>query len=134
MCIRPLSARARLIRDGSTDLTLDEVAAHAGLSPARLSRLFKQQTGFAMVDFRNRRQCRAVSGVVWHGPSASRCWRLRWSRGLAAIRSFIGYSKRWPGARLRGSGMAGETLPKVGQFRRRSTLASSQLSGKVESA
>jgi AraC-like DNA-binding protein len=45
---------ARLIRDGSTELSLEELAHHAGLSPARLSRLFKEQTGFAMVDFRNR--------------------------------------------------------------------------------
>jgi AraC-like DNA-binding protein len=45
---------ARLIRDSSTTLCLDELARHAGLSAARLSRLFKNQTGFAMVDFRNR--------------------------------------------------------------------------------
>ena len=45
---------ARLIRDSSTALCLDELAHHAGLSAARLSRLFKEQTGFAMVDFRNR--------------------------------------------------------------------------------
>ena len=45
---------ARLIRDGSTELGLDELAHHAGLSAARLSRLFKEQTGFAMVEFRNR--------------------------------------------------------------------------------
>lgn len=45
---------ARLIRDGSITLSLDELARRAGLSSARLSRLFKEQTGFAMVDFRNR--------------------------------------------------------------------------------
>jgi AraC-like DNA-binding protein len=45
---------ARLIRDGSNALSLNELAHHAGLSAARLSRLFKEQTGFAMVDFRNR--------------------------------------------------------------------------------
>jgi AraC-like DNA-binding protein len=53
--IHPAVERAaRLIRDGSTAYGLDELAHHAGLSPARLSRLFKQQTGFAMVEFRNR--------------------------------------------------------------------------------
>jgi len=45
---------ARLIRDGSTTIGLDELARHAGLSASRLSRLFKEQTGFSMVDFRNR--------------------------------------------------------------------------------
>lgn len=45
---------ARLLRDGSTTLGLEELARAAGLSAARLSRLFKAQTGFAMVDFRNR--------------------------------------------------------------------------------
>jgi transcriptional regulator GlxA family with amidase domain len=45
---------ARLIRDDSTALSLEELARHAGLSATRLSRLFKEQTGFAMVDYRNR--------------------------------------------------------------------------------
>jgi AraC-like DNA-binding protein len=47
---------ARLIRDQTTVLGLDELARRAGLSPARLSRLFKQQTGVALVDFRNRQR------------------------------------------------------------------------------
>jgi AraC-like DNA-binding protein len=47
---------ARLIRHESNLLSLDELAARAGLSAHRLSRLFKQQTGVAMVDFRNRQR------------------------------------------------------------------------------
>jgi AraC-like DNA-binding protein len=47
---------ARLIRDQSTALGLNELARRAGLSPHRLSRLFKQQTGVALVDFRNRQR------------------------------------------------------------------------------
>jgi AraC-like DNA-binding protein len=47
---------ARLIRDETTALSLGELARHSGLSPARLSRLFKQQTGIALVDFRNRQR------------------------------------------------------------------------------
>ena len=47
---------ARLIRDQVASLSLDEMAHRAGLSPARLSRLFKQQTGFAIADFRNRKR------------------------------------------------------------------------------
>jgi len=47
---------ARLIRDESNLLNLGELACRAGLSAHRLSRLFKQQTGVAMVDFRNRQR------------------------------------------------------------------------------
>ena len=47
---------ARLIRDETAALSLDELARRSGLSPARLSRLFKQQTGVALVDFRNRQR------------------------------------------------------------------------------
>ena len=47
---------ARLIRDGSQSLSLDGLARQAGLSPHRLSRLFKQQTGVALVDFKNRQR------------------------------------------------------------------------------
>ncbi|MGH7953118.1 MAG: AraC family transcriptional regulator [Limisphaerales bacterium] len=47
---------ARLIRNESTTLSLNELAQRAGLSASRLSRLFKQQTGVALVDFRNRQR------------------------------------------------------------------------------
>ena len=47
---------ARHIRDKNNTLSLDELARHAGLSAPRLSRLFKQQTGIALVDFRNRQR------------------------------------------------------------------------------
>ncbi|HEY3761677.1 MAG TPA: helix-turn-helix transcriptional regulator [Verrucomicrobiae bacterium] len=47
---------ARLIRNDSTTLGLDELARRSGLSAHRLSRLFKQQTGIALVDFRNRQR------------------------------------------------------------------------------
>jgi AraC-like DNA-binding protein len=47
---------ARHIRDQNNTLGLEALASHAGLSPARLSRLFKQQTGIALVDFRNRQR------------------------------------------------------------------------------
>ena len=47
---------ARLLRDNPESLSLDELAHQAGLSPTRLSRLFKQQTGSALVDFRNRQR------------------------------------------------------------------------------
>jgi AraC-like DNA-binding protein len=47
---------ARLIRNEDTTLNLDELARRSGLSAPRLSRLFKQQTGVALVDFRNRQR------------------------------------------------------------------------------
>ncbi|MFO1487920.1 MAG: helix-turn-helix transcriptional regulator [Verrucomicrobiota bacterium] len=47
---------ARQIRNQNNTLSLDELARHAGLSAHRLSRLFKQQTGVALVDFRNRQR------------------------------------------------------------------------------
>jgi AraC-like DNA-binding protein len=47
---------ARHIRDQNNTMGLEDLARHAGLSPARLSRLFKQQTGVALVDFRNRQR------------------------------------------------------------------------------
>ncbi|WP_026441407.1 AraC family transcriptional regulator [Pseudacidobacterium ailaaui] len=47
---------AHLIRDTLGNLTLDDLAHQAGLSATRLSRLFKEQTGFTIVDFRNRQR------------------------------------------------------------------------------
>jgi AraC-like DNA-binding protein/quercetin dioxygenase-like cupin family protein len=47
---------ARMIRDESNLFSLAELAKHAGLSAHRLSRLFKQQTGVALVEFRNRQR------------------------------------------------------------------------------
>jgi AraC-like DNA-binding protein len=47
---------ARLIREGSAALGLTELARHSGLSAGRLGRLFKQQTGMALPEFRNRQR------------------------------------------------------------------------------
>jgi len=47
---------ARLIRDETDAASLTDLAQRAGLSPSRLSRLFKQQTGVSLVDFRNRKR------------------------------------------------------------------------------
>ena len=45
---------AKLLRDDPATTSLTRIAKRSGLSPARLSRLFKAQTGFALTDFRNR--------------------------------------------------------------------------------
>ncbi len=47
---------ARLLRDEVDPLPMEELAARVGLSASRLSRLFHQQTGVALVDFRNRQR------------------------------------------------------------------------------
>jgi transcriptional regulator GlxA family with amidase domain len=55
--IHPAVERAvKLIREDKASDSLIELANQAGLSAARLSRLFKQQTGFAVVEFRNRKR------------------------------------------------------------------------------
>ena len=55
--VHPAVERAsRLIRDSDASIPLEKLAHRAGLSPARLSRLFHEQTGFTLVDFRNRQR------------------------------------------------------------------------------
>jgi AraC-like DNA-binding protein len=47
---------ARLMLEGASDCGLDDLAERVGLSPSRLSRLFKQQTGLSIVEFRNQQR------------------------------------------------------------------------------
>lgn len=55
--VHPAVERAAyLLRDGVEPVSLDELAAHVGLSPSRLSRLFKAQMGVPLARYRNR-QC-----------------------------------------------------------------------------
>lgn len=54
--VHPAVERAALLIRREADLNLDEIANRSGLSPQRLSRLFRQQTGTALVDFRNRQR------------------------------------------------------------------------------
>jgi AraC-like DNA-binding protein/quercetin dioxygenase-like cupin family protein len=58
---------ARIIRHENNELGLDELARRAGLSAARLSRLFKQQTGVALVDFRNRQRVEKFQEIYGTG-------------------------------------------------------------------
>jgi AraC-like DNA-binding protein len=58
---------ARFIRDRSNSVRLNDLARHAGLSSARLSRLFKQQTGVALVDFRNRQRIEKFLAIYGAG-------------------------------------------------------------------
>jgi AraC-like DNA-binding protein len=47
---------ARLLLSDENNYSLPQLARRAGLSPSRLSRLFKQQTGLSIVEFRNRQR------------------------------------------------------------------------------
>lgn len=47
---------AALMRHEGADYGLEELAHRSGLSASRLSRLFKEQTGSSLVDFRNRQR------------------------------------------------------------------------------
>ncbi len=58
---------ARYIRDSNNRIGLNDLARYAGLSSARLSRLFKQQTGVALVDFRNRQRIEKFLSIYGAG-------------------------------------------------------------------
>ncbi len=58
---------ARLIRSDPGALRLVELARRSGLSPSRLSRLFKRQTGIAWVDFRNRERIKRFLNMYGAG-------------------------------------------------------------------
>lgn len=47
---------AKLMRNSSDSQSLDEIASQAGLSAARLSTLFKRQTGMPLAEFRSRQR------------------------------------------------------------------------------
>ena len=51
-----VESTARLLLSDHTSYNLSQLARRAGLSPSRLSRLFKQQTGLSIVQFRNRQR------------------------------------------------------------------------------
>ena len=50
-----MAKAARLISNADASLPLNELAREAGLSAARLSRLFKRQTGINLTVFRQRK-------------------------------------------------------------------------------
>jgi AraC-like DNA-binding protein len=54
--VHPAVAKAaRLVSDADAPMSLNELARLAGLSAARLSRLFKKQTGISLIAFRQRK-------------------------------------------------------------------------------
>ena len=58
---------ARLIQDEREALGLEELAKRAGLSASRLSRLFKEQTGVSLVDYRNKQRLQRFFSLYQQG-------------------------------------------------------------------
>lgn len=58
---------ARLIRDETEPLNVDELAQRAGLSASRLTRLFKQQTGVSLTQYRQRQQLQRFLDLYGRG-------------------------------------------------------------------
>lgn len=66
--LHPAVERAtHMMRTDSTDDGLKQLAHRAGLSASRLSRLFKEQTGFPLVDFRNRQRIERFQEIYGTG-------------------------------------------------------------------
>ncbi len=62
---------ARLLRDEADCLSVEQLAARVGLSASRLSRLFHQQTGIALVEFRNRQRLQRFLRLYGAGKKSS---------------------------------------------------------------
>ncbi len=66
--VHPAVERAAvLIRNHESDASVADLAASSGLSASRLSRLFKQQTGVSIVDYRNRQRIDRFLEIYQHG-------------------------------------------------------------------
>lgn len=66
--VHPAVERAsRLIRDSTPNRPISDIAREAGLSAGRLSRLFHEQTGFTLVDFRNRQRIERFLDLYGNG-------------------------------------------------------------------
>jgi len=61
----------RLIRSNLAPETVEEVAREANLSPSRLSRLFKEQMGLTMIEFRNRQRLEQFARIYGRGGGRS---------------------------------------------------------------
>lgn len=58
---------AALIRHANAEYSLPKLASVVGLSPSRLSRLFKEQTGSNIVEFRNRQRVERFQQIYGDG-------------------------------------------------------------------
>ncbi|HYF47931.1 MAG TPA: AraC family transcriptional regulator [Planctomycetota bacterium] len=58
---------ARLLQHERTPNSLEELSRQAGLSPSRLSRLFKEQTGVSLVEYRNKQRLQRFFSLYQQG-------------------------------------------------------------------
>ena len=66
--IHPAVERAaRLIHDETEPVRIEQLGAMAGLSASRLSRLFKEQTGVSLVDYRNKQRLKRFLAIYEQG-------------------------------------------------------------------
>jgi len=66
--IHPAVERAaRLIHDETEPLGIEQLGEQAGLSASRLSRLFKEQTGVSLVDYRNKQRLKRFVALYGQG-------------------------------------------------------------------
>jgi AraC-like DNA-binding protein len=89
---------ARLLRDIAEPPTVPELARQVGLSPSRLIRLFKAQTGASLTDFRQReclkRFFRAYDENVTMSEAASRAGFGSYAQFHRVFRHHVGQSPR----------------------------------------
>ena len=70
--IHPAVERAaRLIHEETEPVRIEELGRKAGLSASRLSRLFKEQTGVSLVDYRNKQRLKRFQSLYGQGRRVS---------------------------------------------------------------
>lgn len=69
-----VESTAHVLLESENSFTLSQLARRAGLSASRLSRLFKQQTGVSIVEFRNRQR---IQSFLQHLDAAADSGRQR---------------------------------------------------------
>jgi AraC-like DNA-binding protein len=100
---------ARLLRDepGAVQWKLPELAERSGLSPSRLSRLFKAETGVALVEFRQRMQLDRF--LALHDGSTGKLLPAALAAGFGSYPQFYRVYRRLMG---RGPGKRKEMNPR----------------------
>ncbi|MCX7915407.1 MAG: AraC family transcriptional regulator [Verrucomicrobiae bacterium] len=92
---------ARLLRAAPVSLSLEQLAQQAALSPGRLSRLFRQQLGMTLTEFRNRQRLErflALAGDT-DGHSRRKLLAAALEAGFGNYAQFYRVFRRYMGAR-----------------------------------
>lgn len=92
---------ARLLRADPVTLMLPQVAQHAGLSPGRLSRLFRQQLGMTLTEFRNRQRLERFLALTsgLEGAARTKLLAAALEAGFGSYAQFYRVFRRYMGAR-----------------------------------